>query len=353
MLSPLRYPGGKRRLVRYIERWLAFNELRPTVFVEPFTGGAAVSLHVLERDLADEVILADLDPLVAAFWKTVFDREGSQWLIERILTTPVTLAKWRSLKRAEPKNDRERAFTCLFLNRTSFSGILHHRAGPIGGMQQVSAYGIDCRFPRERLARRIHEIAKFSDRVRVWHKSWRETVSLVSRMQDRGTVAGRVCYYCDPPFFNKAALLYRHIFRTADHEALRDTLLAVRDDWCLSYDVAEELHKLWKEVERPRANIELLYQMPQRIATEAILSNLDLPGGDGPIDAAPRGAQPQGAALTSPPSARQPMLSLPVVAWTPVKPRSAEPIADVPGRATHSRSVTPANRPRLVPDGES
>lgn len=47
------------------------------------------------------------------------------------------------------------AFACLFLNRTSFNGTLHWRAGPIGGKEQTSKYAIDCRFPRERLVQRL------------------------------------------------------------------------------------------------------------------------------------------------------------------------------------------------------
>jgi hypothetical protein len=183
LLSPLRYPGGKRRLVRYIERFFELNELRPAVFVEPFAGGASVSLHVLQRNLVEEVILADLDPLVAGFWKTVFDPAGSQWLVDRIMSIPVTLAKWREFKAAQPRSDRERALTCLFLNRTSFSGILNERAGPLGGIGQTSEYPIDCRFPRDTLAHRVAEIAAYRDRVRVWHKPWRETLGRVGGMQ--------------------------------------------------------------------------------------------------------------------------------------------------------------------------
>jgi len=41
VLSPLRYPGGKRRLAPYVAAALAENDLRPDLFVEPYAGGAA------------------------------------------------------------------------------------------------------------------------------------------------------------------------------------------------------------------------------------------------------------------------------------------------------------------------
>lgn len=310
LLSPLRYPGGKRRLVRYIERFFTINELRPELFVEPFAGGASVSLHVLERGLAQRVLLADLDPLVAGFWKTVLDANGSEWLVEQVMTIPVTLKRWKSMKAAEPTTDRERALTCLFLNRTSFSGILNVGAGPLGGMRQESAYGIDCRFPRETLARRIREIATYGDRVTVWQKPWRETLGRVAGMQTRGSITGQVCYYFDPPFFEKAESLYRHYFAERDHVALRNAVLALRDDWFLSYDVADGLHRLWDAVPRRKAHIELMYQMPQRVATEAILSNLDLPGTH---DGSPPAVETPQAVHAAP--ARP----APLIAWKPVR----------------------------------
>ena len=312
LLSPLRYPGGKRRLVRYMDRFFELNELRPDLFVEPFAGGASVSLHVLQRGLAERVILVDRDPLVAGFWKTVFDLAGSEWLINQVETIPVTLERWHYFKEAQPANDRERALACLFLNRTSFSGILHWRAGPLGGHAQRSDYPIGCRFPRETLVRRIREISAYRDRVTVWGESWRRALTRVAQMQEARTV-GSVCYYLDPPFFEKADHLYRHHFEERDHAELRDALLVLEEDWILSYDVAEGLHRLWDGADSRRAHIELLYNMPQRVAREAILSNLDLPGlqpdavpptvGDPPET----GATPDEARLA------------PIIAWTPVR----------------------------------
>src|ERR1700687_2201325 len=82
LLSPLRYPGGKRRLSNYIARALRLNGLRPKLFVEPFAGGASVALQLLNDGLVESIGLAEKDPLVAAFWKTVFFE--SEWLIKAV-----------------------------------------------------------------------------------------------------------------------------------------------------------------------------------------------------------------------------------------------------------------------------
>jgi DNA adenine methylase len=309
LLSCLRYPGGKRRLASYIERVFGLNELRPAWFIEPFAGGASVSLHLLQRGLVERVILADRDPLIAAFWATVFDDAGSEWLVDQVMRMPVTLERWRAFRRRVPQSIRGRALACLFLNRTSFSGILHGRAGPIGGQHQESAYAIDCRFPRKTIARRIREAAAYRKQVRVWHGSWQQTLTRIRRLQDSSRIAGSVCYYLDPPFFEKADQLYRFCFADSDHRALRDAVLKMPEDWIVSYDVAPALRALWGSAGR-QTHIELLYSMPQRIAREAILSNLELPG--------PASSDAHRSARFGEP---------PVVPWIPVNQRSTPRVA--------------------------
>lgn len=50
VLSPLRYPGGKRRLMPYVAAALSANGLEPDLFVEPFAGGASVALELLATE---------------------------------------------------------------------------------------------------------------------------------------------------------------------------------------------------------------------------------------------------------------------------------------------------------------
>jgi DNA adenine methylase len=68
---------------------------------------------------------------------------------------------------------------CLFLNRTTFSGILHGRAGPIGGRRQTGPYKIDCRFNKVTLEARLRFIGDLYNANRlvdVWRKDWRKTL---------------------------------------------------------------------------------------------------------------------------------------------------------------------------------
>ena len=89
IISPLRYPGSKRRLAAYIEETLRINSLRPKLLVEPFAGGASVALQLLHKGAVERAVLGEKDPVVASFWKTVF--YDSEWFIQEIERLAVTL----------------------------------------------------------------------------------------------------------------------------------------------------------------------------------------------------------------------------------------------------------------------
>ncbi len=92
ILSPLRYPGGKKRLAGYIAATIRLNNLHPKLFVEPFAGGASVALQLLNDGLVETIALGEKDSLLAGFWKTVFT--DHEWLIEKLCNTEPTLANW-------------------------------------------------------------------------------------------------------------------------------------------------------------------------------------------------------------------------------------------------------------------
>jgi len=288
LISPLRYPGSKRRLVDYISEALKANSLRPSLYVEPFVGGGSVAINLLNDNLVDRAILVDIDPWIASFWQTVFF--DTDWLIEQIQTVEVSLDQWYAFKNGNPTSVRQQALTCLFLNRTSFSGILEKRAGPLGGRSQESDYPIDCRFTettRKTIIKRINQISQFSHRIHcVWSCSWDEAIRKVRLEQVNGALPEKhLFFYLDPPFFEEADALYRFYFTNEDHKALRDHLLKLEDKWLLSYDSAEQVEILYGEALRKGTNgtkhhsVELTYTIARvserKKAKEVILSNFE------------------------------------------------------------------------------
>jgi len=289
LISPLRYPGSKRRLVDHISKTLKANQLHPDLYIEPFVGGGSVAINLLNQNLVDTVILVDLDPWITSFWQSVFF--DTKWLIEQIQTMEVSLDQWHTYKNSNPEGIRDQALTCFFLNRTSFSGILEQRAGPIGGRDQQSEYPIDCRFTnttRTTIIDRIKQIAQFRDRIYgIWNLSWDEAVQKIRTDQVNSSLpTGHLFFYLDPPFFEEADALYRYYFEDQDHIALRDFLLTLEDKWLLSYDSAEQVEALYGEVVRKGTNgtqhhhIEYVYSIAsgskRKKGKEVILSNLEI-----------------------------------------------------------------------------
>ena len=231
--SPLRYPGAKSALAptisRLVESAKTSNAIRQVdLFVEPFAGGASVSLRLVGAGVVDRVLLADADPLVAAFWQVA--AEDTSWLISRArdewdrfvsLGGATAVDRWNhwrlwtSPAGAAPRTARrEAAVKALFLNRTTFSGILHGRAGPIGGRGQASRHGIGCRWSPDALEERLDFIGHLYNTNRlldVWCMDWRATLDSVASAYKQ-LLPSRVVAYLDPPYVEKSAKLYQRSF---------------------------------------------------------------------------------------------------------------------------------------------
>jgi DNA adenine methylase len=245
VVSPLRYPGAKRQLFHALRTIINTNVPPPRLLVEPFCGGATSALRLAGTGVVDHIILADADPLVAAFWYVAaFD---TTWLINSMKEEEVTLKRWDWWRMADPKNRRERALKCLFLNRTTFSGILHGKAGPIGGRAQTSAYKIDCRYGIEGLERRIRAVGDLANSGRlvdVWHSDWRSSLARAARFG--GLTPDEIVAYLDPPYVEKAPELYEWSFESNQHDALAEALTAMDGfRWLLSYDDSPVIRSLY------------------------------------------------------------------------------------------------------------
>jgi DNA adenine methylase len=230
-------------------------DVRPELLVEPFAGGASTSLHLLAAGKVNRALLGDADPMVAAFWQVAC--ADSERLVARMREEHEQflsglpedgLARWDYWKRWVPQHGAraatirfERAAQCLFLNRTTFSGILHGHAGPIGGRAQVSPYGIGCRYTPHELASRIEYVGELYESGRivdVLHADWRATLNEVASTY-KVLLPERVVAYLDPPYMEKADRLYPTSMdpRSLLHLGLAYYLRTeARFRWILSYD---------------------------------------------------------------------------------------------------------------------
>ena len=118
--SPLRYPGGKTWLIPHIREWLRRTE--PEILIEPFAGGAIVSLTAVMEDLVAKAFMVEIDRDVAAFWRSALEHGAT--LQERIARFEPTIERLRGLERVPPATVAEHGFRTLVFNRTRRSGVL-------------------------------------------------------------------------------------------------------------------------------------------------------------------------------------------------------------------------------------
>ena len=134
--SPLRYPGGKNKLAKFVALICEKNAVSGH-YVEPYAGGASVALHLLFNGHVKEVTINDYDRAIYAFWYSILN--DTEKFCRKIRNTDVTLETWRKQKKiqnnkATEKNLLKLGFSTFYLNRTNYSGIID--GGMIGGVSQ-------------------------------------------------------------------------------------------------------------------------------------------------------------------------------------------------------------------------
>ena len=243
-ISPLRYPGGKAKLLGYISRIISENNLDDGVYVEPFAGGASVALGLLLNGIMKQIIINDKDRSIYAFWHSILQQTDEFCAL--IQATPVTIESWKEQKNVQKdKNDADLlalGFSTFFLNRTNRSGILN--AGIIGGINQKGQYKIDARYNKQELIERIRTISGFRDRISVLNQ---DAVDLLTTL-DWNQFGDKVFIYLDPPYYVKGKNLYLNYYRDNDHKGIADILSkSTGFKWAVSYDNVDFIQKLYKE----------------------------------------------------------------------------------------------------------
>tara|TARA_R110002072_G_scaffold128803_2_gene266885 strand:- start:94 stop:978 length:885 start_codon:yes stop_codon:yes gene_type:complete len=243
--SPLRYPGGKNKLSRYLKKVIEQNELIGSDYIEPFAGGSGVALSLLLSEYVRDIHIYDLDIGVYSFWNSV--KCSNDQLCELIQKTPVNIETWLRFREEysnpEGLSELELGFRAFYLNRTNRSGIL--KAGVIGGINQDGNYKIDARFKKDNLIKRIRKIGLYSSRINVYNLHIDEFLT-----EEVPKLSQHCFIYFDPPYYEKADGLYQNHFKHQDHESLSLQIRSIVDhDWVVSYDNVAPILDLYKGVD--------------------------------------------------------------------------------------------------------
>src|SRR3954466_2714009 len=102
--SPLRYPGGKGKLARFVAEVVKLNQLQDGLYVEPYAGGAAVALELLLTGLVRRIHINDLSRPIYAFWRSVVEEPDE--LCRLVRETQLDVETWDRMKSvfANPAN---------------------------------------------------------------------------------------------------------------------------------------------------------------------------------------------------------------------------------------------------------
>ena len=232
--SPLRYPGGKTWLVPHIRTWLGGMSPRSEVLLEPFAGGAIVSLTAVMEGLAERAVMSEIDPDVAAFWHSAL--ESAPALIRRIQTFAPTRHSVAELTDSDPHDVLERGFRALVLNRTRRGGIL--APGASVSRRGENGRGIASRWYPATLAKRLRAIHEWRSRIEFLETDGVDLLQTFTT--ERG---GNVAVFADPPytFGGKRAGRRLYTYNDVDHERLFDILDRSAVNFLMTYDCSPEI----------------------------------------------------------------------------------------------------------------
>ena len=231
--SPFRYPGGKTWFVPYARKWLKQYKGR-IHYIEPFAGGGITGLTAAFENLAQSVLLVEIDPNIAAVWKTILSKKG-KWLAEKMLSFEITPQNV-AIELSKPINsESQRGFITLLKNRIHHGGILANGAGLIKNGE--NGKGLLSRWYPKTIYKRILNILEVKDKIQFLEEDGLDII-------EKNSYNNKCAFFVDPPYTKAAKRLYT--YSEIDHENLFRLLKNVKGDFLLTYDDTGEIEQLAK-----------------------------------------------------------------------------------------------------------
>ena len=260
--SPLRYPGGKSRALKFLTQFLPkdIDEFR-----EPFFGGGSLGLYVAQNPQYSgvKIYANDLNYELFCFWQSL--QRDCTGLISGILELKSRFAEGKELynfilsRRNDELDELTRGIDFFILNRITFSGVVDS-----GGYSQKSYESRFTPSSIERLkttSKILGNFAFFSSDYREFlrEKSLDKGIENIPKASD--TIQGKngdkssdeksVFLFLDPPYFSASkSKLYgkKGILHTNfDHFELCEVLKSTKHKFLLTYDDSAFIRDLYKD----------------------------------------------------------------------------------------------------------
>jgi len=234
--SPLRYPGGKTWLIPHIRHWLQQFPSTPRLLVEPFAGGASISLTAAMENLVERCLMAELDRNVAAFWHAAL-HHGPE-LCEKVAQFDACRANVEALADWAPDSLIDAGFRTLVLNRTRRGGIL--APGASLARSGENGKGVSSRWYPDTLNRRLKAIHNHRHRLAFVEGDGLALLESVA-WQNSDSV-----FFIDPPYTaggkRAGKRLYAH--NDLNHARLFELLQESGARFLMTYDRSHEIERL-------------------------------------------------------------------------------------------------------------
>lgn len=264
--SPLRYPGGKSRAVKFLDLYMPqFAELR-----EVFFGGGSLSFYCIQHYAGRTYKASDLNYELYCFWTQL--RNNAEELINAVQKLYDTVSNGKQLfteilqRRNDDLTELQRAIDFFVLNRITFSGVVDS-----GGYSQGS---FDGRFTQSAIDR-LTEIVPLLQQIEFYCEDYTFLVNRTGK---------DVLLFLDPPYYSatKSKLYGKNgILHTSfDHQLLFETLKNTQHKWLITYDNSEYIRDLYKDFYQ--LDWQLQYGMtnsnknPSVLGQELLIANYDL-----------------------------------------------------------------------------
>lgn len=269
--SPLRYPGGKTQLYKFVKSIMDLNNISGT-YIEAYSGGFGIGVELLLNKDVERVVINDYDKSIYSVWYSILNHTDA--LVSLIEDTQITIEEWHKQKEINNnvknhRNSLENGFSTLFLNRTNRSGIIN--AGPIGGYKQDGNYKLDCRFNKASLIKRIRMIAEERNRIDLFQL---DAIKLIDKIPEQYDIETSFIFF-DPPYYIQGKNLYTNFYTHKDHEKLAHKISNLDQYfWITTYDYAPQIQDIYSRFQNNSYTYELLYSAQnKRKATEFLFAS--------------------------------------------------------------------------------
>lgn len=228
--SPLRYPGGKNRAIKFISPLIPeFSEFR-----EPFIGGGSVFFHVKQKFPNKKFWVNDLYYKLFEFW--VKSQSNLNQVVDKVNFWRNQYEDGRTLHRFLLDNfskfsELEIASAFFILNRVTFSG-----TSESGGYSQQA---FSHRFTESSI-NRLSIIDTVLENTKITNLDFQEVVEASGE---------DVFIFLDPPYFSatKSALYGKNgnMHKGFEHDRFADVMKYSEHKWLITYDDSEYIRDLF------------------------------------------------------------------------------------------------------------